>query len=277
MIGAAGYGYAYETGHTARRFTDRKRTVKGITVHHWGSTGQRFDDVIAWFCAPNTTAQTSAHYVAQGADSGGQLRRRVACIVDPDLIAWHAGDWQANVDTIGIECRPEARPADYDVVAELVARLWLTYGVVPLYPHKHWTSTACPGAWDLSKLKSMATAKLEQLRAGATPTPAPTPTPDTTGVDMSTISDRQLERILDAADRTLGFLRQRYYVTKDGRAVPVAEGTPGAVAARALDNIDGDLLRRMSTDTADELAQLAERITELEQRIAAGDTPAVAP
>ena len=82
-----------------------------------------------------------------------------------------------TVDTVGIECRPEARDADYEVVAELVARLWLVYGVVPLYPHKHWANTACPGKWDLARLKSMATAKLSELKSGTTTTAPPAPAP----------------------------------------------------------------------------------------------------
>ena len=182
---ATAYGYSYETAKTARRFTNTKRTVKGITIHHWGSNGSAFNGIIDWFCNPNTTAQTSAHYVAQGADANGTVNKRVACIVDPDVIAWHAGTWQANVDTIGIECRPEARAADYEVVSELVARLWLVYGVVPLFPHKHWVSTACPGKWDLAKIKTMATAKLAALKSGTAPAPAPAPTLKPTTVTLS--------------------------------------------------------------------------------------------
>jgi len=178
------YGYAYETAKTAKSFTNTKRTVRGITIHHWGATGSSFDGIVSWFCDPNTTAKTSAHYVAQGANADGSVKKRVACIVDPDVIAWHAGNWQANVDTIGIECRPEARVADYEVVSELVARLWLTYGVVPLYPHKHWVATACPGKWDLAKIKTMAGAKLAAIKSGSTTAPAPAaPKPTTVVLD----------------------------------------------------------------------------------------------
>jgi hypothetical protein len=184
------YGYSYETGKTAKNWTRTLRKPTGITIHHWGSTGSSFNGIIDWFCAPTTTAKTSCHYVAQGADANGTERRRVACIVDPDYIAWHAGDWAANVATIGIECRPEARTADYEVVAELVARLWLVYGVLPLYPHKHWANTACPGKWDLAKLKTMATAKFAALKAGvATPPPAPAPVSVATTVALDVFPD----------------------------------------------------------------------------------------
>ena len=182
------YGYSYETDKTAVNFTNKARTVKGITIHHWGALGSSFNGIRDFLAGPNTR-QVSAHYVAQGADANGTVAKRVACIVDPDLIAWHAGDWQANVDTIGIECRPEARAADYEVVAELVARLWFVYGNVPLYPHKHWVSTACPGKWDLAKLKTMATAKLAILRAGTAPAPAPAPTLKPTTVTLAATPD----------------------------------------------------------------------------------------
>lgn len=202
------YGYSYETAKTARRFTNTKRTVKGITIHHWGGTGQKFDNVIAWFCNPDTTAKTSAHYVAQGTNADGSIAKRVACIVDPDLIAWHAGDWQANVDTIGIECRPEARTADYDVVAELVARLWITYGVVPLYPHKHWVSTACPGKWDLAKIKTLATAKMAALKSDTTPVPpkpaAQKPTTVTVTLDKKRILAGQRVTVTSTAKGPAG-------------------------------------------------------------------------
>lgn len=82
---------------------------------------------------------------------------------------------------------------------------------------------------------------------------------------MSTITTRQLERLLEAADRTMGMLRQRYYVTQDGRAVSVPKGTAGAAPTRVLDTLDGDTLRRQGVTTAGEVSKLAERITALEQ------------
>jgi hypothetical protein len=186
---AATYGYTYETAKSAVNFTNQARVVRGITIHHWGALGSSFNG-IRDFLASDNTRNVSAHYVAQGADANGTVSKRVACLVDPDKIAWHAGDWQANVDTIGIECRPEARDADYAVVAELVARLWITYGVVPLYPHKHWVSTACPGKWDIAKLKSAATAKMAALKTGtAVPAPTPTTTAKPTTVVLNTVPD----------------------------------------------------------------------------------------
>lgn len=131
------------------------RKITGITIHHWGVRGQRFDNVVTFLCRPG--GMTSAHYVVEAG--------RIACIVDPKDAAWHAGNGRGNATTVGIECRPEASAGDYETVAQLIRELRATYGNLPLYPHKHWKNTACPGAWDLDKLDRLA-------RSGAAPKPA---------------------------------------------------------------------------------------------------------
>ena len=135
-----------DESRTAVNYTPGRqgRKITAIAIHHWGSLGQTHDGVVNWFCNPAQGAQTSAHFVV----SGG----RVHCIVSPADTAWHAGNWEANLTTIGIECRPEATDADYKTAAELVRWLWSKYGDLPLKPHKAFTSTACPGRWDLARL-----------------------------------------------------------------------------------------------------------------------------
>lgn len=146
------------------------RKITGITIHHWGSLGQNFNDVLNFLCTNNSP--TSAHYIAQAGT--------VACIVDPEDVAYHAGKfpWEngskGNATTIGIELRPEATEADYITAAELIRELRAVYGDIPLYPHNHWSQTACPGAWDLAKLDRMARG---QASAPAAPKPAPAPAP----------------------------------------------------------------------------------------------------
>jgi hypothetical protein len=117
--------------------------------------GQQFDTVRDFLCTNNTP--TSAHYVAQ--------EGLVACIVSPDNCAFHAGNAEGNTFSVGIECRPEATDGDYQTVGELVAFIRGIYGDVPLYPHNHWFSTACPGAWDLNRI--------DQIARGIAPAPAP--------------------------------------------------------------------------------------------------------
>lgn len=128
--------------------------IRGITIHHWGDPvqGPTAEGVVSHLCNP--AAQVSAHFVATGTG------RRVWQLVDDQNTAWHAGNWTGNITTIGIECDPRCRDEDYDVVAELVADLWRYYGKLPLYPHKNWVATACPGNYDLGRIQREAEAKL---------------------------------------------------------------------------------------------------------------------
>lgn len=143
--------------HTAKGYTPaayvksvfgQARTIESITIHHWGVFGQRHDDVVRFFeSGPGTT---SAHFVV----SAG----RIDCLVSPQDAAWHSGTAKGNATSIGIECHPEATPEDYETVAELIRFLRDQHGNLPLIPHRQWSSTACPGIWDLKKLDTMAKA-----------------------------------------------------------------------------------------------------------------------
>lgn len=153
--------YTYDTSHTASETNwshgRQGHKVAGITIHHWGASDHlSFYGIVGFLCSSRPANPTSAHYVAQGVDENGKADPRVACIVDPDDTAYHAGNWEANLTNIGIECRPHPTDADYAVVAELVADIRKDYGDQPLYPHRHWTSTECPGTWDLAKIDRLA-------------------------------------------------------------------------------------------------------------------------
>ena len=136
-------GYEYLTNYNANAYMIGRMSngvqysVDKIIIHHWGATGQTFDGVCAWFESPN--CQTSAHYVVEGG--------RVACLVNLSDTAYHAGDWGANLTSIGIECRPEMSDADLETVCELVAYLYNVYGELPIYGHKDFSPTACPGKY----------------------------------------------------------------------------------------------------------------------------------
>ena len=74
-----------------------------------------FEGTISTLCNPNRGA--SAHYIAEAG--------RVACIVDPDDRAWHAGDGvgvgsKGNDKGIGIECNPRQSDGDYQTIADSV-------------------------------------------------------------------------------------------------------------------------------------------------------------
>ena len=155
--------YGYPTG------TRNQNNITKIIIHHWGSDGMYFQSVVNWLCNPN--AMVSAHYVVEGG--------RAACIVDWKNAAWHAGSRTVNCSSIGIECRPECSDADFKTVAEVVASIWKGLGKkVPLYGHKDYANTACPGRYykRLNELYKLA----EKYYNGE---PAPEPKPDILDVD----------------------------------------------------------------------------------------------
>lgn len=149
-----------DESHNAKGFTPGDqvpgREILELYIHHWGLFGQTHDGVVDFF--ENGPGATSAHFVV----SGG----RVTCLVSPADVAWHAGTWDANIRSIGIECRPEADDETYQTVAELIAWLREQYGDLPLKPHRANYATSCPGIWDLSRLDALA-------RGGATVNIAP--------------------------------------------------------------------------------------------------------
>lgn len=122
-----------------------QRNVTGITIHY-AEGCPTAQDAVNFFCNQKGN-QTSAHYVA--------YKGYVACLVSPDDVAYACGDGAANCSTVSIECDPAAPDDVYPVVAELIMYLRGIYGNVPLYPHSHWVSTACPGPWDLNRLEAL--------------------------------------------------------------------------------------------------------------------------
>ena len=189
--------YEYITKYTSPNQNARNSKVKSITIHHWGSRGQKFDNVVNWLCQKR--AGTSAHYVVEAG--------KVACIVDPDRRAWHAGNSRGNHESIGIECRPEATEGDYATVAALVADLRAVYGDIPLKPHRDWTDTACPGVWDIGKIDRLARGvkpSVPSVSKGGASVPAAKPAVKDDGkltVDgrLGTATVRALQKVLGVA------------------------------------------------------------------------------
>ena len=192
--------YEYITKYTSPNQNARNSKVKSITIHHWGSRGQKFDNVVNWLCQKR--AGTSAHYVVEAG--------KVACIVDPDRRAWHAGNSRGNHESIGIECRPEATEGDYATVAALVADLRAVYGNIPLKRHKDWTSTACPGVWDIQKLDRLARGVKPGVSGGGATVPAPKPKPAVQGGKLvvdgrwGVATSKALQRFLKGKGHAVG-------------------------------------------------------------------------
>ena len=195
--------YTYITKFTSPNQNARNSKVKSITIHHWGSRGQKFDNVVNWLCQKR--AGTSAHYVVEAG--------KVACIVDPDRRAWHAGNSRGNHESIGIECRPEATEGDYATVAALVADLRAVYGNIPLKRHRDWTSTACPGVWDIDKIDRLARGVKPGVSGGGTSAPKPSKPASKPAKGKVEVDGRWGRETSKAVQKILG-------VKQDGRMGP---------------------------------------------------------
>lgn len=147
--------YNYQTQFNSPNYTSGNDGRQYIVIHWWDdpSKNPSYEGVISHFENPNS--QVSAHFVATGTD------RRVACMVSPDDTAWHAGNWDANRVSIGIECDPRCRDEDYDVVADLICNIRSAYGDLPLKRHGDIVNTSCPGNWDLARLDALARTKVD--------------------------------------------------------------------------------------------------------------------
>lgn len=146
--------------------------VNKIVIHH--VAGTNFDIMPSVW----NTRQASAHY---GIGVNGVIRAYVA----ENNTAWHAGNWEANISSIGIEhtnsggapAWPVAQ-ATIDASARLCADIAKRHGLgqlVPiknLFPHSHFSATACPGVLK-DKLQEIAN-KANAINNG-TNQPAPPP------------------------------------------------------------------------------------------------------
>lgn len=122
-------------------------TINKIVIHHAATTD--FDGIGRTF--QNASRGTSAHY-------GVGANNNVDQYVQEGNIAWHAGNWEANRTSIGIENVnstgwPEWGIADstFATLVELVHDIAERHGLLPLkvgsnlFGHKDFRSTACPG------------------------------------------------------------------------------------------------------------------------------------
>lgn len=100
----------------------------------------------------NRNNQVSAHY--------GIGQNRIYQFVKDEDTAWHAGNFQVNQKSIGIEHEgsPTLPITDkvYENSAWLVAELRRRYGNLPLRRHSEFVATQCPGSLDLARIDAMA-------------------------------------------------------------------------------------------------------------------------
>lgn len=160
--------------------------VDKIVLHHNGGnlTGKGCYDV--W-----QTREASAHY--QVAADG----RITQLVWDADT-AWHSGEWNANLTSIGVEHADiSSSPwmlseATLDNGAHLVAALCKRYGLgrpqwgVNVFPHSHFSATACPASIEGSQnaaYMAKAQAYYDSM-TGSHPAAESSPTTDAGGVNV---------------------------------------------------------------------------------------------
>lgn len=147
------------------------KSINKIVIHHAATTS--FDGIGATFRNPSRNA--SAHY---GVGSQGNVDQ----YVQESNTAWHAGNWDVNCSSIGIENvnktgAPNWEIADqtFETLVELVGDIARRNNLLPLvvgknlFGHKDFSATACPGQL-YGRLQEIA----DRVNGG-TPAPAPKP------------------------------------------------------------------------------------------------------
>lgn len=159
----------YTPAASAKAVFGQARVIKGITIHWYGDPklNPTAEGVRDYLCRAG--GNTSAHLVVTGTG------RKAYCIVNYPDVAWHSGNATGNATTIGIECDPRCRDEDYDVVAEVVADIRSAFGDVPIYAHKMWSPTACPGNYDIDRIDRLSYTKKAGAQWGQVTNKTPAP------------------------------------------------------------------------------------------------------
>ena len=153
----------------------RTAKINKIVIHHAATTN--FDGIGSTF--KNAAYGVSAHY-------GVGRNNNVDQYVDEKDTAWHAGNWDANCTSIGIENVNKTGAPNWEIddktfntLVELVRDIAKRNGLGKLevgknlFGHKDFSATACPGKL-YSMLKKLADKANKGTGGGAKPTPKPT-------------------------------------------------------------------------------------------------------
>ena len=148
--------------------------VNKIIVHHAATTD--FDGIARTFQNPSRGA--SAHY---GVGRSGNVDK----YVDEANTAWHCGNWQGNLTSVGIENVNKSGAPDwaidqatFDTLVELVRDIAKRHGLGKLvvgknlFGHKDFSATACPAAL-YGRLQELADKVNGGTGGGAVPVPTP--------------------------------------------------------------------------------------------------------
>lgn len=91
-IRGSGLVSAYVPASSSNYTNDSRSSVSKVVIH---TVQGSYSGAISWF--QNSSAQVSAHYTIRSSD--GQITQSV----DEEDVAWHAGHWDTNKASIGIE------------------------------------------------------------------------------------------------------------------------------------------------------------------------------
>jgi hypothetical protein len=152
----------------------------GVTIHWWGDgTGaDNHDNIVNYFLGQANAGIKSVNYVVSD--------NKITLMVSPDNVAWCSNS--GNPTTISIEHQPTLGDEGYKKSGWLVAELEGRYGrTLDLFPHNHWTTTACPGSIDLGRIRAEADKWKSGAYTPANPNPAPDPTPAPTVVITNSV------------------------------------------------------------------------------------------
>ena len=176
-------------------------SIKYIVLHHNAGNLSIADCARTW-----QTREASAHYQVQSDGRIGQL------VWDTNT-AWHAGNWDANIHSIGIEHADDnSNPwhisdATLDNGAHLTAMLCKAYGLGRpewgrnVFPHNHFTSTACPASIAGSQLGDyMARAQSYYDGTPVSSNPAPVSTPATSGKSVDQLANEVIAGLWSTGD-----------------------------------------------------------------------------
>lgn len=157
--------------------------VQGAVIHWMAGTLAATDAVFQ-----NTTRNTSAHW--------GVENDEVHAYVSEEDTAYHAGNWQVNQTTIGIENSAApgraASDATYESSAQLIAAAAKKWGFAinssTIRPHSSIVATQCPGTIDIPRLIKRA----NELAGGSLPATSPPVTPTVKVAGTATVLVPQL-------------------------------------------------------------------------------------
>ena len=197
-----------------------------IVIHWWGDPAEHptFEGVINTLLTENR----SANYVAEAG--------RVACLVDPDNRSWASGDG-INVNSIGndrgisIECNPRQSDGDYQTIGELIANIRSVYGDLPLYRHRDFSVTECPGTYDLARLDAIA-------RGTAVSQPSASAVPSAPSVDIDALANAVIRGDYGVGEERRARLGANY----DAVQARVNEILGAGTAAPSAPSVDIDAL-----------------------------------